>query len=249
MKTQVNIGQERFLFLVGLLEYKAAKEWFLKDSTRYLFILEPDLDRFNAFRDSEIMNHPHFELLFLDGFDEGIKRLLWKAVFAESQLIMAAPFDEEHFYHLQRGIFLTASEYADYGAKVYRNVTKNLALKWVPKEKVKGRAQGKPAILCGAGPSLDSTMNALKTVGEKALLFGGGSALKLLENAALKCDFGAYVDPNPPRDRLWGKLHDDVPFFCDAEASCGCFCESEGAAHSFQGGSGESVRAAPFSGR
>ncbi len=53
-----------------------------------------------------------------------------------------------------------------------------------------------PAIICGAGPSLQKNIHLLKELGQKGLIFAGGSSLNVLNEAGIMPHFGLGVDPN-----------------------------------------------------
>jgi hypothetical protein len=62
--------------------------------------------------------------------------------------------------------------------------------------KWKGCFAGKPAIICGAGPSLTSAIPKIKEFGEKALIFAGGSAIVALGAKEIFPHLLFAIDPN-----------------------------------------------------
>ncbi len=60
-----------------------------------------------------------------------------------------------------------------------------------------GQFQGVPAVICGAGPSLSTSIPLLKTLGDKALIFAGGSTIAALSNQGVIPHIGLAFDPNP----------------------------------------------------
>lgn len=62
--------------------------------------------------------------------------------------------------------------------------------------KWKGAFKEIPAIICGAGPSLEKDMPLLSTLSDKALLFAGGSAITVLAAQQIFFHFAIAVDPN-----------------------------------------------------
>lgn len=68
---------------------------------------------------------------------------------------------------------------------------------------LRGQFKNIPAIICGAGPSLQSTIEVLKTLEDKALILAGGSAIAALSNQGVIPHFGLALDPNQEEfDRL-----------------------------------------------
>jgi hypothetical protein len=55
---------------------------------------------------------------------------------------------------------------------------------------------GVPAIVCGAGPSLQKAIPYLKNISGKALIIAGGSTLAALSSQGVPIHFGVAIDPN-----------------------------------------------------
>jgi antitoxin component YwqK of YwqJK toxin-antitoxin module len=66
-----------------------------------------------------------------------------------------------------------------------------------------GKFEGIPAIICGAGPSLDKNIELVKTLTDRALIFAGGSALNAVNAYGLHPHFGVGIDPNPEQYHRW----------------------------------------------
>lgn len=85
-----------------------------------------------------------------------------------------------------------------HGNQPFENFVRNL--RHLPRSfyanRLQGRFQGVPAIVCGAGPSLDHAIPFLKTVEKKALVIAGGSTLAALSSQGISPHFGMAVDPN-----------------------------------------------------
>lgn len=64
-----------------------------------------------------------------------------------------------------------------------------------------GKFQGVPALICGAGPSLEREAAGVRALQERALLFAGGTALSSLTLLGLSPHFAGAIDPNPPQKR------------------------------------------------
>ncbi|SPJ31843.1 unnamed protein product [Candidatus Protochlamydia amoebophila UWE25] len=70
-----------------------------------------------------------------------------------------------------------------------------------------------PAIICGAGPSLEKNIHKLKDLGQNALIFAGGSSLNVLNHAGIQPHFGLGLDPNPEQThRLLTNHTFHIPF-------------------------------------
>lgn len=86
---------------------------------------------------------------------------------------------------------LILSDAADFGAGVARNAKINLAKPHRSLLDLKNALKGIPAVLVGAGPSLEENGHLLP---EHAIIFAGGHALQKLKRAP---HFGALIDKNP----------------------------------------------------
>ena len=75
-----------------------------------------------------------------------------------------------------------------------------------------GAWEGVPAVICGAGPSLELVADDLRKVQDRALIIAGGSALSALSHLDIRPHLGVAVDPNPREfDCLKGCRYKDLP--------------------------------------
>ena len=118
----------------------------------------------------------------------------WEVMGGNKDLIEGAILEAE----------LTLSLYRDFGEGVLTNVFKNLDLhKRIKKGgDLKGQFNGIPAVICGAGPSLEKSFSELKEIQDRAVIIAGGSALAPLSRSHIPIHFAAAVDPDPPTERL-----------------------------------------------
>ncbi len=116
---------------------------------------------------------------------------------------------------------LLISEYQDLGASVLSNVFANLHTLKEAKNglSLAGKFKNIPAIICGAGPSLDKQIPLLKELKNKALIFGGGSSLNVLSHHGVPFHFAASFDPDPPYNRFLDQSGFEVPFFYQGRVS------------------------------
>jgi hypothetical protein len=69
-----------------------------------------------------------------------------------------------------------------------------------------------PAIICGAGPSLEKNFSYLQKYSSNALIFSTGTAMPIMAKNKLPYHFGFGIDPNSPK-----RIHDALnpsPLFC-----------------------------------
>jgi hypothetical protein len=116
---------------------------------------------------------------------------------------------------IQGKVHLLASDYQDFGSVILKNVQKNLerVSKYLEWGSIKNSLQGLPAIICGAGPSLNDAIQTLKQASDKAVVFGGGAALCALSRAGIPVHMAAGIDPDPGAARFLEHAVFEAPFF------------------------------------
>lgn len=119
------------------------------------------------------------------------------------------------------GTELTLCLYNDFGVPLMQNVFDNLHIEGEVKrgDALEGKFRGVPAIICGAGPSLSDSIDAIKQVQDRALIFGGGSALAPLSRYNIPIHFSAALDPDPPTERFYRQNHFETPLFYQNQVS------------------------------
>lgn len=108
------------------------------------------------------------------------------------------------------------AEYEDASKEIYRHLYHNLfALDGaVPIAKLEGKAKGIPAIICGAGPSLERYYDLLPELKNRALILAGGSSINALNAHGITPHFGFGVDPNSIQvERVLHQTSFTTPFF------------------------------------
>lgn len=229
-----------FVFGVGLgYYYEAAKEW-LQNPSHYLIFLENDLEVIHSLFETEIgtriLHDPRVRLQYFDSQEvsnfnvtdltEGVWQSL-SVLFSEGAFkVSALAHYANAFSDLYQIINTTLSfwmmlnsgfvaEYDSYGEHFFSNFYRNIFI--LPKAyRANGlfeKFSGVPAIICGAGPSLDKNLAVLETLGDKALIFAGGTAMNAVNSRGFQPHFGLGVDPNEAQmSRLIMNTAYEVPF-------------------------------------
>lgn len=223
-----------YLYGVGLgYYYEAAKEWLRKDSKHFLVFLEDDLAviyrLFETEHGTSLLQDPQVSLHYFKDVQsdkEQFELIYWNFIMTE--MIVTAlksyekikPTEYAYFHHK---IVYDASvknalldEYLKFGAVFFRSFYPNmLCLEGsYLGNKMFGKFEKVPAIICGAGPSLQKQLADLGGLADKALIFAGGSSLNALNSANILPHFGAGIDPNAPQfERLSKNQSFEVPFF------------------------------------
>lgn len=223
-----------YVYGIGLgYSYEAVKEWLKADSKRALIFLEDDpavLHRFfQTELATEILTDPQVVVFYFEDFkdEEGFfEELYWDFILTQmeiSALNFYAQSQGEKFLELRHKIVHDAAiknalveEYLHYGVAFFRNFYPNMLLlgeSWQGTH-LYGKFENIPAIICGAGPSLERNIDQLNGYLDKAVVFGGGSALNALTSRGILPHFGIGIDPNPTQEyRLSTNKAYEVPLF------------------------------------
>ncbi len=160
--------------------------------------------------------------------EEVLKKLAWEYVFMPFAF-QESKKDTKHVLQMmayyQMGVQLVASEFRDWGLAALSNTLANVSK--VSSSKAAsglfGAFAGTPAVICGAGPSLEKEIDTLRGVQDNALIFAGGSALNVLAKAGITPHFAAALDPDPPSKRHKAQTSFALPFFLPMESVKGTF--------------------------
>lgn len=92
-----------------------------------------------------------------------------------------------------------------------------------------GKFKNIPAIICGAGPSLQKNIHLLKSLNDKAVIFAGGSSLNVLNSFGIHPHFGSGVDPNKEqKHRLFSNDSFHLPYLFRPRVSHDAFTLMQG---------------------
>lgn len=232
-----------FVYGVGLgYYYDAAKEWLHEDKTRVLVFLEDDLEvihrLFETEKGQEIMGDwqvwlQHFHTKYTpenekvaEISEKGLDFLpirLFTKDFNFSALKVYETRERDFLRRLWAELDLIknikacqAVEYMKYGDGFFTNFYKNLFE--LPDaciaSELYGKFEGVPAIICGAGPSLEKNLQLLEGLRDRALIFAGGTAINTVGVNGFLPHFGVTIDPNIAQySRLFMNQAFEVPFF------------------------------------
>jgi len=205
------------IFGIGLgWHWKALLPWLQKRPSRRLIVLEDDLAVISYFLQSPLaaafFSDPQSTLLYINGEEEkkqAFQILSWNS-YKELSACIASPayrrYRNDLFDHLFTELTTkeidTASvldEFFTFGEDHLHNFGRNAFL-WKKSKNASslfGAFKGMPAIVVGAGPSLDHEIDLLKTASSNALILSGGSSIGALLQSGVIPHFAATVDPNP----------------------------------------------------
>jgi hypothetical protein len=201
------------LYVYGLGDSYAALEFWLKQGSRDLIYLEDDPAALMGFLHTDsatdVLQNPKVHLYFFSRKEkEGLSLKLADAFPVKKVEIVPAPHrmgkDRSFFSSLRLEILrkttLTEALILEriHSYIPFSNTVKNVFRmpfsffidEW------KGKFEGVPAILCGAGPSLKKSLQAIRECENKALVMAGGSAITALTSQSILPHLGVMVDPN-----------------------------------------------------
>jgi hypothetical protein len=233
---ELNTGTATVLYVYGVglgYYYDAAKDWLKTNPKHALVFLEEDLGVLRRLleteRGYEILTNPQVRLIhFEDPLEDKalFNELAWIYILCNFQISALKLYQEinpEGYLELQNCIEFNSAEkntfvdeYLHYGVAFFRNFYPNLLE--LPHASfgngLFGEFKNIPAVICGAGPSLDKNIERMRTLKEKALFFAGSSALPALISNGLVPHFGVAVDPNGDQvSRIQSADGHNIPFF------------------------------------
>ncbi|MEN9654857.1 MAG: hypothetical protein RL235_969 [Chlamydiota bacterium] len=220
-----NLGTIEALYVYGLgagAPYAQLTSWLEENEARRLIILEDDLGAIKAWLKLPIAlemlerNQVCIEAMTKD-WQTALTRLAETHPCPAIDVVML-PSKKKEVYrrwklHLMRRTTLASSLVFDRSQShiLYQNAVCNA--EHLPHSfyaaRLEGMCRGKPAIVCGAGPSLNDAIETLSQCDDKALLIAGGSAVAALSSRGIMPHFGIAVDPNV----------EEYHRFCDSKAS------------------------------
>ncbi|MCH1429628.1 MAG: DUF115 domain-containing protein [Chlamydiales bacterium] len=206
--------QVLYVYGLGLAYIFDELETHLKNKDNYLVFLEDDIQVILAFlnhpRSFHILEHSQVKLYFIgaDRIEEECLKLSQYFIGLTFSCV-ALPFYERvkfsQFCYLRKyisyygaSINYSCQELLMHGETYFQNFYAN----WMhmspllEPDGLRGKFKGIPAIICGAGPSLEKNYQLLSSLRNKALLFAGGSSMVFLSKRGIKSHLGGSVDPN-----------------------------------------------------
>lgn len=223
-----------YFFGLGLgNSWPSLRAWLQRKPERSLVYLEDDLAVVNFFLKTEIateiLRHPQVQITIFHKIEvEGstFHALTWKHLLKQI-LVLSLPSYAEHRKEVtallvDRLTYESAnknqivSEFLDHGVVYYRNLYANMKHfhHCYHGTRLFGNFHKMPAIVCGAGPSMNSQLDFIKDLQNRALILAGGSAINVLNGAGINPHFGGGIDPNKDQYKRYSENEAyEVPFF------------------------------------
>ena len=214
-----HLSNVQVLYVYGLglaYSYLELQEWLHSASDHYVVYLEDDIAVWNQWVETDVASEmlQDEQVIFVDLSSSNVTveqiayelsyyfvHLKYRITALPSyQLYKGNVFDAIQTQLRHRAAFVSyaAGEFLGFGASFFQNCYSNfLRIKGCYTSKhLIDAFKGVPAVICGAGPSLNKNIHLLKELQNKAIIFAGGSAVNALTARGIVPHFSATVDPN-----------------------------------------------------
>lgn len=215
--TKLDLEKIDILYLYGIgtgRTYAVLKNWLKSRRERRLIIIEDDLAAIHILLSSE-----HAENLLTDAQvsvhfiaePKQLQRHLEELASAYScDKIEVAAIESyqkkkrRRFHQIRLKLLRLSAVYhailteSLYAHKMLVNVMQNIR-RWPGcflAGGLKGKFKNIPAVICGAGPSLQASLPHIKELEDRALIIAGGSTIAALSNQGIQPHLGIALDPN-----------------------------------------------------
>ncbi|MFT4554453.1 MAG: hypothetical protein ACI9S8_003104 [Chlamydiales bacterium] len=218
---------------IGLAySFHELKEWLESNSENHLLYLEDDLRVLKSFLHlpyaEEIFNHPQVQIFEVHEDKEIRKRMFNELVLYFNMIPRTStslPFynmNKAELYYLYRQeildsfnlLRLTQDEYLSFGSSYLMNfysIILSLDKSFIG-DSLQNCFRNVPAIICGAGPSLEKNVFFLKTLQNRALILAPGSSIIALEKHDIEPHLGGSGDASPIQyGRMVSHSHFELP--------------------------------------
>lgn len=234
--SSLNLSRAEILYIYGTglaYSYDAAKPWLEKNENHYLVYLEDDLSTlkklFETEKGSSLLKDPQvyiFTFKHVDQLPSLCKKLqtlfitlhpvldalpLYKKtkkdIIDKIQEKLISPFIEFNAYF---------SEYLSTCPKFYKNYYGKLLRLPSPffASDLFQQFKNIPAIICGASPSLTTTLPLLKKLKNRALIIASGSSINAFQDHSFSPHISLCIDPNHSQtEHVLGNTAFNTPLF------------------------------------
>lgn len=212
----------RLIYLYGLSATCHPKnieellKWNKEDPSHFLILIEDDLEAFQSWLEFhfeeayQLLSTSQVKLVYLNkkrGWRKSLHELIFSFPTQSVQVILSLKYQKEKkaFATLLEEFIYKESFYAASVLKeaihiptLLENYLENIKhlTHCYSFDAFKNKGSNIPAIICGAGPSLDSCLSGLKKLKDKAFIFAAGSAITALGSANIDPHFLVAIDPN-----------------------------------------------------
>jgi hypothetical protein len=202
--------------------YKKLQPWLRRNPKHRLVFVEDNLTLIKKHLSEEILEDKQVQVAFLE---IDFEKLVYWAMGVKFDIVSLK--NETHKYEmfqsrLMEGILIKNNvfqEFKGHSEHFFDNFYSNIwqISKSYEGKKLFGEFKGIPAIICGAGPSLQKNADLLLQLEGKALLIAAGGALGALSRCGVTPHCTVATDPMPAvYERFIAHSHYEVPLFYHA---------------------------------
>lgn len=202
---KLNIEKVELLYVYGLDDgscYLALKPWLLENPKRRLVFLVDDVG-YVAWALEKMSSFLEDERVYL-AIDFSIDELAERFPVDQVEVVALPKKANKTFRVLKIALLQkTSIERSLYLERLYGHHIFNHFIHNLPRveesfyaNRLKDSFKDVPAIICGAGPSLENDLPILKKLDSRAIVIAGGSAIGALTVKGITPHFGMAVDPN-----------------------------------------------------
>jgi len=226
---KLNLPLEKLdiIYVYGLSDghpFLEMEEWLELVSGRQLIFLEDDLYALHRLSSlpwgQRMVAHPQVHLKFLHYPQDWVLELCAKQFPSERIAVATLKKKTKTFQKLKLSLLRKTVLWNSFtseslsGHLLHRNIFSNFHR--LPQSfyvnLTKDAFKGQPAVICGAGPSLNGFIEDLRKLQDKALIVGCGSALSALSHFNVRPHVGVAIDPNArEKECLEGCKFRDLP--------------------------------------
>jgi hypothetical protein len=196
--------------------YESLCPW-LSGEERTLVFIEEEEEMFLRAKQLPLAHDPKVRLFYHQkGSVELLRQIAWEFLYLKIGYFASSEEGKAFFQELstfQTAAFTLASDWSDRGEKVVYNLLRNAHYSSLSGLSLKDACKGMPAIICGAGPSLNQAIPLLTELRDRAVIIAGGTAITALCASNVLPHFAASLDPDPPHARFLDQSCFETPFF------------------------------------
>ncbi len=211
LNQKLNLDGVDILYVYGIAirSYEILESWLKEKRERRLIFLEDELQAIHGIIAEPFFLNPQVVIHYLSQdktIDTHIEEIV--AIFPSERIEVVAidSYRKKRRFQkmrltLLRGCAVAHAQLTEslYSHKMLSNLLCNIK-RWHGSffaTGLKGKFKNIPAIICGAGPSLEKSIIDLKALEDRALIIAGGSTIAALSNQGIHPHIGVALDPNP----------------------------------------------------
>lgn len=212
--------------------YAFLKEWVEDGNDRKIIFLEDDEKKYLEAKkivEKQLSSKNYEYILMQTDLEQNLKQIAWNCSYLNLKILKSnnekriATFEKvsKLLNELHLGVNVTSYLYADFGINNFENIYNNLinSDSFIILESLADKFKNIPAIIAGAGPSLDKNIHFLKDVYDKALIFAGGSALNIFSKKNIRHHCSGFIDQSHLFKRFKNNLLFENLFFYSNQMS------------------------------